>query len=131
VDVQSIGTALQRLVLDPSDAVGLMRADGQILVRASREGVTTPPPLPPDSPLVARMQRGEALAVSAGPSTVDGSRRVGAIRRVGAWPIDRPDPRRGNRPADAHHRHGPGHLRRRSPRRRPAAASARACWRRR
>ncbi len=87
VDVGAIGRAFQRLALNPADVVGLMRSDGQILVRASRNGITTPEPLPPDSSLVARMGRNEERAVTAGPSLIDGERRVGAIRRVSAWPI--------------------------------------------
>ncbi|TDG28057.1 PAS domain S-box protein [Paracraurococcus ruber] len=67
-------------------AAGLFRADGSILARhptAARPRDR----LGPDSPLLLRMQRGEARGLIAETSTLDGRSRLYAFRKVGTWPV--------------------------------------------
>ncbi len=74
-----------QLALEPGVSLALVRADGTLLSRfpATREGAR----LAPGSPLLAAMQAGSGAGETRGVSSIDGSWRYVAYRRVGELPL--------------------------------------------
>jgi two-component system NtrC family sensor kinase len=74
-----------QLAMEPGVSLALVRADGTLLSRypAAPEGAR----LAPDSPLLAAMQAGRGAGETRGISSIDGSWRYVAYRRVGELPL--------------------------------------------
>lgn len=88
VYVDRASAALRNLAQDPSDAVTLVRSDGEVLARSLGFGAHGPPlRLGADSPMLEAMARGEKRAVIRARSTIDGVRRIAAYRQVEGWPV--------------------------------------------
>lgn len=86
VYVRDTAATLRRLaVAETGDVLTLMRADGEILVRS----LEVPPGtrVAPGSPLLQAMRLGEDRAIFSGASTLDGTRRIAAYRRVEGYPV--------------------------------------------
>jgi two-component sensor histidine kinase len=86
-----VNPALQGLAPHPGDVVSLLRQDGAVLARSigfpegrSADGLR----IPPTSPLLPSMARGDDRALLRMASSIDGVERFIAFRRVGGdWPV--------------------------------------------
>jgi PAS domain S-box-containing protein len=77
---------LHRLSGQPEDVLALVRTDGELLARSTGFD-RPPPPLSGSSPMLPVMSSGTDRAIVRGRSTVDGSERIAAFRRVEGWPV--------------------------------------------
>jgi len=87
VDPGRVAEALQRILGRPGDAIGLVRADGEVLARSHHGPPAEHARIPAGSPVVQRMARGDVAWDAVTPSALDGVVRIGAVRRVEGWPV--------------------------------------------
>ncbi len=86
VPATPLGTGLRRLAGQDSDALGLLRNDGEVLTRS--QGLTLPMPrVAPDRPFHRIVAEGREQASYVGPSSSNGAETFFALRRVEGYPV--------------------------------------------